>query len=51
VLWRGEVASCLSYALATTLFRLIARSFSQEVFHGRSRELVFTAATELASAS
>jgi hypothetical protein len=51
VLCRGEVASGLSYTLATALFRLTAAGVSLEVFHGPSREPVFTAATELASAS
>jgi hypothetical protein len=51
VLCRGEAASGLSFTLAIALFRLTAGGVSLEVFHGPSREPVFTAATELASAS
>jgi len=51
VLCRGEAASGQSYTLATALFRLTAAGVDLEVFHGPSREPVFTAATVLASPS
>jgi hypothetical protein len=51
VLCRGEAANGQAYTLATALFRLDPSGVRLEVFHGPSREPVFTARTELASVS